>query len=83
MENDPEDTIKINTIEEEVHYRLDMDVGDNMYNACVEIAQKNLSDEEKQHLLFEAGFKIMLECGISHETASGQIEFDFDHERLV
>mgnify|MGYP001368716001 FL=1 len=83
MELEPEDFIRIKSIEEEIHYKLDMDVGDNMYDALVAVAQRNLSEEEKQHLLFKAGFKLMIENAITHETANGQIEFDFDHETLI
>ena len=80
---DPEDTIIINNVEEEIHYKLDMDVGDNMYDACVAVAQRNLSEEQKQHLLFKAGFTLMIQNAITRETANGQIEFDFEHETLI
>lgn len=76
---DPEETIVIRACEEEIHYKLDMDVGDQMYADIVEYAENHLNPEERKHLLFEAGFKRLLENCVKEELRckNGQLNFDF------
>lgn len=77
---DPEETITITNVVEEIHYKLDMDVGDVMYDDIVAYAEASLTERQKKALLFDAGFKRLLENAASSgvECSNGQLAFDFD-----
>jgi hypothetical protein len=73
---DDEDVIKILNMTDCDSVEIDMDVGDNMYEAVVEYAKKNMNDSD----YFKAGFTLMLEQFVdkSEDRGNGQIDFDFD-----
>ena len=73
---DDEDVIKILNMTDCDSVEIDMDVGDNMYEAVVEYAKKNMDDSD----YFKAGFTLMLEQFVdkSEDRGNGQIDFDFD-----
>lgn len=75
-----EETIRITNTIEEMHVKLEMDVGDVIYADIVNYAETHLTEAQKQNLLFDAGFKILLEAVASSEVecTNGQLAFDFD-----
>lgn len=71
-----EDVIKILSMVDCASVEINMDVGDNMYEAVVDFAKKNMDDSD----YFKAGFTLMLEqfADKSDNRGNGQIDFDFD-----
>lgn len=73
---DDEDVIKILSMTDCESVEINMDVGDNMYDAVINYAKKNMNDSD----YFKAGFTLMLEQfgDKSDNMGNGQIDFDFD-----